>query len=184
MKAAPDGGTWAGGGLESRDAACAGKLKDRVLSLQSDGEPLKAAGWGRARTRAGHRDQHLNALARAGRRETGGSRRGPVTVLAASSEASGGQWPWKGATFISGVHLVAHRPGQGWAGVGRVVEPWDVLMGLSKGPLPTSQPQTVAVQLCRCAHRLQAPFPVQLLSPTVVRSKSPRAFWGPQHPQR
>lgn len=116
MKAAPDGGTWAGGGLENRDAACAGKLKDRVLSLQSDGEPLKAAGWGRARTRAGHRDQHLNALARAGRRETGGSRRGPVTVLAASSEASGGQWPWKGATFISGVHLVAYRPGQGWAG--------------------------------------------------------------------
>ena len=47
----------------------------------------------------------------------------------------------------------------------------DMLMGLSKGPLPTSQPQTVAVQLCRCARRLQAPFPVQLLSPAVVMSK-------------
>lgn len=68
---APMGG---GGGLENRDAVCAGKLKDGALSLQSDGNPLKAAGWGRARTRAGLQDQNPDALARAGHRETVRSR--------------------------------------------------------------------------------------------------------------
>lgn len=64
------GGPGRGGGLENRDAVCAGKLKDRVLSLQSDGEPLRLLSWGRARAGAGRQDQYLNAPACAGCRET------------------------------------------------------------------------------------------------------------------
>ena len=66
-----------------------------------------------------------------------------------------------------------HGGPRAWTGAGRVAEPRGVLMGLSKGPLPTSQPQTVALQLCRCARRLQSSPAPQLLSPTVVTSKSP-----------
>ena len=112
----PMGGPGRGGGLENRDAVCAGKLKDRLLSLQSDGEPLKAAelGKGQGWSWASGPAPECTSLCRTqGDSKVEG---GLATVLAAGSEASGGQWPWKGATLVSGVHTVAHGPGQGRAG--------------------------------------------------------------------
>ena len=49
MKAAPDGGTWGGGGLENRDAACAGQsLPQAELFVRQrvrPGLPSQAVAW-------------------------------------------------------------------------------------------------------------------------------------------
>lgn len=175
---APMGVPGRSGGLENRGSVCAGKLKDKVLRLQSDGEPLKAAelGEGQGWSWASGPAPECTLLCR-----TQGDSRvegGLATVLAASSEASGGQWPWKGATLVPGVHTVAHGPGQARQGGGASGRAYGLVQG-SAPHIPATDRGLAAVQVC-------AQAPVQSSTPAAASHcghEQVAAFCRPQRPQ-